>query len=371
MPDINPYIEKIYEARRLLIERNQSDLQKAMVRAYASQIDRVLRLLRSGQLSQDNADRIIREIRTALQNWQSSIGDITKRYSVETIDGVGNIHSRVTKQIGEAFGTEMAFSLQGFRSDAFEAMFERRRLGAVDTFKTLNNWNAHGERAIKGIERVLQEGIEQGRAMSKIQADIARNLSFGNRDIQGLLDSVRGRGTFSLSDLKIGGSETTKTINKLLSDARRIAVTEIDVAYHEGDRIASVRSPIIKALKWQTSGRHDGLYSSPDICDIHEQADLYGLGPGVYYPETIPVKPHPNCGCTRLYVTREVSEWDKPKDAPSRPREATANEINEILQENKHSGSRTITDRYIETTLNQTNTDNQRAFRYYAKQEAA
>lgn len=47
-------------------------------------------------------------------------------------------------------------------------------------------------------------------------------------------------------------------------------------------------------VAWRLHPRHP----KRDICDVHATADLHGLGPGVYPPQSVPrFPPHPHCIC--------------------------------------------------------------------------
>lgn len=348
MANIEPYTDKMYEARSFIINSNINDLSKDIIRGYVAEFEAIVRDLNNQNFSEDNKGVLFQRLAIALGSWQAFTSDLTKRYSIKTIDSVGKIHSSVVKQVSNAFNVEIGINLNGFRSDAFEAMYTRRGLDIVNTFKTLGNSNR--ALVVRGVERALLNGVANGTSWRVLQKELANNLALGYPDLQRLLSIVDSPG-FDLRQLKVGASDELKRlINKILSDARRIAVTEIDSAYHEGERIASIRNPIIKAIKWNLSGRHEGLWSSPDICDVYAQADSNGLGEGVFYPETLPPKPHPNCACSREYVTRSASEWNTPKDTATPPSVLSGNDIKSILESNKNKFSRTITPKFIEST---------------------
>ena len=91
--------------------------------------------------------------------------------------------------------------------------------------------------------------------------------------------------------------------------------------------MAANRSPVIASMKWQVSGRHFGLHSTPDACTMYYQQDIQGLGEGIYSTQTIPSPPHPYCGCYTMKVFREPKDWDKPKPEARRPRKLSRSEI--------------------------------------------
>lgn len=77
--------------------------------------------------------------------------------------------------------------------------------------------------------------------------------------------------------------------------ARRLARTEINNAFHGTSIRQAVELPWTEGMKWNLSGSHP----RPDECDDYaENSD--GLGVGVFKPQDVPAKPHPQCLC---YVT--------------------------------------------------------------------
>nr|DAJ22917.1 MAG TPA: minor capsid protein [Caudoviricetes sp.] len=76
--------------------------------------------------------------------------------------------------------------------------------------------------------------------------------------------------------------------------ARRIARTELARAYVDGVMGQWANDEDCIAFKWQTSSAHP----HKDICDLYANADLYGMGKGVYPKDKVPILPvHPNCMC--------------------------------------------------------------------------
>ncbi len=90
--------------------------------------------------------------------------------------------------------------------------------------------------------------------------------------------------------------------------AERIARTEAARAWADGFHARYDTDDDVAAYKWTLSSRHPHY----DICDMYAQADLWGLGPGVFPKDKTPILPvHPHCLChlSLVYVT----EIDKSK----------------------------------------------------------
>lgn len=87
--------------------------------------------------------------------------------------------------------------------------------------------------------------------------------------------------------------------------AMRLARTEINNAFHATQVQRAKDSEWIEAVKWNTSGSHP----EEDECDEYAAHELEGFDePGLYLPNAVPVKPHPQCLC---YMTYEVMDEDE------------------------------------------------------------
>lgn len=76
--------------------------------------------------------------------------------------------------------------------------------------------------------------------------------------------------------------------------ARRIARTEMARAYNDGFVAKWANDEDCVAFKWKMSTAHPFC----DICDMYAEADLYGMGPGIFPKDKVPKLPvHPNCMC--------------------------------------------------------------------------
>ena len=74
-------------------------------------------------------------------------------------------------------------------------------------------------------------------------------------------------------------------------DAARLLRTERTVAYREADRQAAMANPGARGIKWKLSPAERNCAT----CSSLASADDYGLGPGVYPIDKVPITPHPQC----------------------------------------------------------------------------
>ena len=99
-------------------------------------------------------------------------------------------------------------------------------------------------------------------------------------------------------------------LEKARYNASRIARTEIARAYGEGYKAELAGDPDATGTQWSLSSRHNVF----DVCDANANADLYGMGPGVYPRGSLPRYPsHPHCLCLLSQVFIEK----KPKFNPN------------------------------------------------------
>lgn len=86
----------------------------------------------------------------------------------------------------------------------------------------------------------------------------------------------------------------TATQEKARYHAERIARTENARAYADGQMNRYLDDEDVVAFQWKLSANHPRY----DICDFYANADLYGLGKGVYPKDKFPNLPaHPHCMC--------------------------------------------------------------------------
>lgn len=120
--------------------------------------------------------------------------------------------------------------------------------------------------------------------------------------------------------IKATETGSKKAIKKAVNDAvaakaqynaERIARTEIARAYGQGFYNEALSDEDVIGLRSELSTRH----VITDICDFHAEANLYGMGPGVYPLTSAPPYPyHPNCLCVLTNVHRGEVKEAKAKD---------------------------------------------------------
>lgn len=85
--------------------------------------------------------------------------------------------------------------------------------------------------------------------------------------------------------------------------AERIARTESARVWADGFAEKYMDDDSVVAFQWKLSSRHPFF----DICNLYAEADLYGLGKGIYPKEATPRLPvHPHCLCHLAPVYRSA-----------------------------------------------------------------
>lgn len=94
--------------------------------------------------------------------------------------------------------------------------------------------------------------------------------------------------------------------------AKRLARTELNNAFHTTQQKSAEINPFVLGLQWNLSLSH----AKPDTCDELAKGHSRGKGRGIYLPDDLPAKPHPQCLC---YTTNEMMDEDDFLDLVSNP----------------------------------------------------
>ena len=114
------------------------------------------------------------------------------------------------------------------------------------------------------------------------------------------------------SEKAIKGAIKRAVDAKVNYNAQRIARTETARAWGVSRSNDFLQDDAVVGYKWRLSTRHPKF----DICDIHANADLYGMGAGVYPKDKGPEYPaHCNCTCGLSPVYR--TDIDNPSFDPA------------------------------------------------------
>ena len=351
MPDDphRSYNEALYESRRRFLAAGgpREQLLRQLYNEYAGMLIRIQQEADDQVITAERAKRLRRHVRQEMRRLQErlvrSLGDGAHRAAQLAADG----HQAGLTAASNAAGVGIDFDFEKVPRRALEQMMVRRGLGQSATFKTLIRRNV--EEAAPDIDRAITSAVARGVSNQRLTKEIAHELARGNKELQEALGNLGPRGGRTLQaiqeDIEVPEGQLQRA-KRLLYDARRIAVSEINTAYTEANRTSMVESPVVDLVRWKTSTRHDGLASSPDICDYFERANLHGFGGGLYHPGTAPANPHPFCMCWCRAVLKDPEDWGSGNREVPEPDEASAAGVKEVLA--GAPGGRKLTDAFVD-----------------------
>lgn len=94
--------------------------------------------------------------------------------------------------------------------------------------------------------------------------------------------------------------------------AKRLARTELNNAFHTTQKASAEINPFVLGVQWHLSRSH----KTPDECDEYARGHSKRKPAGIYLPEDLPTKPHPQCLC---FTTNEMMDEDSFLDLVSNP----------------------------------------------------
>jgi len=194
--------------------------------------------------------------------------------------------------------------VQAARADALAAAV---RTNMVYEQVLLNSVTSAAERralmraAIAQAEVVLDSVIAKMTGLTdyELSAQVYKSEKLANKQVQNLIVNLIGRGASwkELADA-MRGFIKPNTPGGVSYAAKRLGRTELNNAFHAGAVIEARNSPFIIGMEWHLSGSHP----KPDECNTY--ADH-----GVYKPENVPGKPHPQCLCYVTPITPSREEF--------------------------------------------------------------
>jgi hypothetical protein len=88
--------------------------------------------------------------------------------------------------------------------------------------------------------------------------------------------------------------------------ALRLGRTELNNAFHTNSIKQAQAMPWVEGVKWNLSGSHP----RPDECNEYAEDTHYRGGDGgVFLPQDVPPKPHPNCLCFTTTETQSDEDF--------------------------------------------------------------
>lgn len=288
-PD-SEYLRVLAEARRRAATNAQLTVQRFQQSLHGT-AEELLTLGEAGTFSRKRAARLRNEILEMLDGLNLQVAQAVGQAQGVTVAQVTNLHAAALQALDDAYAQGalgMARRMTGVAPASLAQLLQRQ--GTARTFRTL--YKRHLREAVPIVDRAIERAVLTGESSRTLTNRLARVmlgheelLGDANREIRKItVDELRELG---LDPARVGG------LKSLYYDAKRIGVSEVNNALRETNRLALIESPVIEAVKWVTSGRHQVR----DRCDDLAEDDQHGHGPGMYPPEEWPLAPHPFCAC--------------------------------------------------------------------------
>lgn len=147
---------------------------------------------------------------------------------------------------------------------------------------------------LKQLTQIVKAKEYGGAEFKSTLREVERNLKKLNaQGLKAAYTQVKNA-VLSGNEKRIEKAVYTATQERTRYFARRIARTEMARAYNDGFMSKWANDEDCVAFKWKMSSAHPFC----DICDMYAEADLYGMGPGIFPKDKVPTLPvHPNCMC--------------------------------------------------------------------------
>lgn len=223
-----------------------------------------------------------------------------------------------------------------------------QRAWAKDNLNLSTRLHSRGKAVRKEVGDILKATIGKGNTNKKIASELFNRGVIDTADLPQFMDQVaklpietsaeekrkllrkvqRQVSKRTTAGLRAGYSEVIKAVesdneNKLAKaieiateektryHAERIARTETARAYADGQVSRYKDDDDIVAFQWKLGTRHPVF----DICDFYANADLYGMGKGVFPKDKVPTLPaHPHCMCRLKPIVDGMIDNSTPKE---------------------------------------------------------
>lgn len=155
---------------------------------------------------------------------------------------------------------------------AAEAVMSKRQFGYTLQERLFRN----GQRGAAAATRIVERGLAQGLSARELAAQVR-----------------------SLYSPNVPGGQSYA--------AMRLARTEINNSYLSVQKQQAAEKPWNEWMKWELSASHP----RQDDCDDLADGGDHPRESGLYRPQNVPVRPHPNCLCYVTTVTVEPAEFQQ------------------------------------------------------------
>ena len=184
----------------------------------------------------------------------------------------------------------------------YESMLWNAVMSKADQATLMKSAMAQAERSVDHVTSRLM-----GYSRIPLSQRVYKSQALVSGQIDRLINDGLARG-YSAREL---GESVRRFINPntpggLKYAMQRLGRTELNNAFHATQVRHAVQAPWVTGMKWNLSGSHP----VPDECNEYAETSHFNGGdPGVYRPQDVPAKPHPQCLCYMTPVTVERDQF--------------------------------------------------------------
>lgn len=267
----NPF--KYAQGKRVRIVNKQTKEIKKLYKDSISEIEKKLRTMPKSDMSSGmtriKMDSLRMKLKVELYNIDKQTSGIIRRNMADMVFAVQKNNGSYLNKLG----FENIKSNVAFRTDVVNRITSGKLYGK-DWTLSKSVWGDNVAKQAE-INKIISRGIISNKNVNDIANDIVKYLNPNDKK-----DSA-------------WTSEYPGVRRSIDYNAQRLARTMISHAYEESFVALTKDNPFIEAYKWITSG---GDRVCP-LCIDRETNDEYGLGPGVFPKDSLPLD-HPNGMCT-------------------------------------------------------------------------
>lgn len=321
---------------------------KALAEVVSGLISGLKRHLGEDELTSERLKEVLPRIRAEFAAFSARAEAAGISVVSESINIARDAHIRGIEEAGERAGVNRKIIERAVAS--FESFGEEVKTRAETRMGFARGVDAVIRAAALGGMRATEEFLNAstGRPGKEVATVLASEITRGNEEGYGVAMDTQGR------MMHIG--------------VKRSIIHGSNAFFHEGLSLGNSKSPAVSVVRWSLSPAHAGRRSSPDVCDILATGNWVQLGPGMYYPETVPGLPHSFCECRTSPEYREPKEWGTSRRSPKPPRNVSDRAAEHVFREHAHDGSPGSTKYRIDSQLRFANVALQRAHRAWANQ---
>lgn len=237
-------------------------------------------------------------VKSRVKELDNKILELTKANTTTAGQIAAGVHGDYFNNIGKDFDLDIPNDiLMDFFSIPDDVLL---RILQGDLYKdgvSLSNriWKG-SQHTVKDINYIITKGIAMKKPYTEIMKDVEIFLN------PSAIKSWEWRNVYPGVSKKVD------------YNAQRLVRTSINHAFYNSNIESCKKNPFVDGVKWNLSGAH---YSrqverfGEDICDEYTSSDNYGLGPGIFPKDKVPI-PHPNCLCYQTaHITKSYNEIGK------------------------------------------------------------